>query len=82
MTTITQNIPDILNEYKQSSGNNTYRKLGQVLANDTGYPTPQAIHKWANGAKPDRIKLEVILTRVQTEEARELVRALLAVLEE
>ena len=81
MTIKTETVPNILTEYMQSSGNNTYRKLAGLLNNNTGYPTFATIGNWMNGGTPDKIKLEVILTRVETEEARELVRALLAAVE-
>ena len=76
LITNAKTVPEIVIEYLNGN-NKSYRKLAELLDNNTGYPTHATIGNWLRGRQPDVIKLEVILDRVQTDEARELVRALL-----
>ena len=82
MTNITKTIPEIIEEYQETYGSNSYRKLSQDLANPFNYPSYGTLFNWKEkGAQPDPMKLRLIENEVQTDEARALVRALLAALE-
>ena len=75
---MTKTVQDIIQDFMDASGCNTYRKLEGILANDTRYPTHAAIHGWMEyDTRPNVNKLQLIEPRIENKEAKALIRDLI-----